>query len=244
MTEEKKYYQDDKPLENKPSPEGTGSRPADRSSKGDDGDRLKKLLIAGIIVILLVLSALVLVFLKKTGRLGGSSRQAGDINITESYYGGDSVNQNNNSSGSSSDNLSSAQGGEPEDTGDSTGIVRMPDPVEISTRLKLPVPKQSGIMSEENIPAGAVRVVGTENGFEPREFTVKSGEETILALTARAERPVVMTFYDSNLAAISIGCGPGETRWVTFTAPLTKGEYAFRNDTIGLNNQTGKMIVK
>jgi len=99
-------------------------------------------------------------------------------------------------------------------------------------------------MTEENIPAGAIRIIGAADGFTPKEFTVEKGKEITLALTARSERPVILTFYDPGMAAVSIGCGAGETRWVTFTVPSRAGEYLFRNDTIGLNGQTGKMIVR
>ncbi|MFA6514622.1 MAG: cupredoxin domain-containing protein [Patescibacteria group bacterium] len=111
-------------------------------------------------------------------------------------------------------------------------------------RMSLPAPLQSEVTTESAIPEGAIKIIGTETGFEPKEFTVKAGEKIVLALTAKGASPVVLTFYNSNMPPVSIGCGPGETRWVTLTAPTTAGEYIFKNDMIGHSNETGKMIVK
>lgn len=111
-------------------------------------------------------------------------------------------------------------------------------------RSTTPAPTQSMVMSEDNIPDGAIRISGTASGFSPSEFTVSPNQEITLALTVRIDLPVVLTFYNPKMAPVSIGCGPGETRWVTFKAPSEKGEYTFRNDIIGHINETGKMIVK
>ncbi len=112
-----------------------------------------------------------------------------------------------------------------------------------SPRLSLPVPAQSAVSSEDQIPAGAIKVYGTEFGFEPFEFTVQAGAEVILALVSQVDVPTILTFYDPNMPAIAIGCGPRETRWITFNAPSQPGEYVFKNDAIGRNTQTGRMIV-
>lgn len=113
-----------------------------------------------------------------------------------------------------------------------------------SVRLSLPVPEQSPVSSEDSIPAGAIKISGLESGFSPSEFRVSPGEEVTLALTSRIDFPVILTFYDANMPAISIGCGPQETRWVTFVAPQVKGEYLFKNDVFGRSEQTGVMIVE
>ena len=85
--------------------------------------------------------------------------------------------------------------------------------------------------------------LGTEFGFEPFEFTARAGEEITLALVSQVDVPTILTFYEPTMPAISIGCGPRETRWITFSAPDKPGEYTFKNDAIGRNNQTGRMIV-
>jgi hypothetical protein len=106
------------------------------------------------------------------------------------------------------------------------------------------VPSQSPVSSEEEIPTGAIKILGLEDGFSPNEFRVGANEEITLALTSRIDYPVILTFYEETMPAISIGCGPMETRWVTFTTPSTPGRYTFRNDVFGKSSQTGVMIVE
>jgi hypothetical protein len=113
-----------------------------------------------------------------------------------------------------------------------------------SPRMYLPVPDQSPVRSEEDIPDGAIKIAGLDSGFSPSEFTVNKGEEITLSLTSRIKYPVVLTFYEETMPAISIGCGPYETRWITFTVPSDPGEYIFRNDVFGKTEQIGKMIVQ
>lgn len=213
---------------NNPVPENNPPVLDQTVSTNQAGDKAKKMLIAGIILILLILITLVFVFLRRSGFLGSSNTT---VNINESFYGEESTTPTpTQTTVNQTDNINI--------------ITRPATEVVAPARLSLPVPEQSAVMSEANIPAGAIKIVGTPNGFEPAEFTVNRNENITLALTAKTERPVVLTFYDPNMAAVSIGCGPGETRWVTIKTPAKAGEYMFRNDTIGLNGQTGKMIVK
>lgn len=111
-------------------------------------------------------------------------------------------------------------------------------------RLSLPVPKQSVVSTEDEVPAGAIKIYGNENGFEPNEFKAGPNQEITLALISKIELPMILTFYEPNMPAVSIGCGPNETRWITFTTPNQLGEYVFRNDAIGRSSQAGKMIVE
>lgn len=111
-------------------------------------------------------------------------------------------------------------------------------------RMSQEVPEQSVVVKLEDVPAGSINIIGTDNGFEPNEFSVSPGQEFTLTLTAQSVSPVVLTFYDEAMAAVSIGCGPGDTRYVTFKAPTKTGEYIFVNDVFGKRNQVGKMIVR
>lgn len=221
----------------------------DQSSEDSDdtgelssgGDKAKKLLLVGIFLVLTVLIVLVFIFLKKSGRLDSPSDNINNALVTsdtDSLETASVVNNNQTTNNKNQETVNVI-------TNEITSVVEAPKVVsDSSSRLSLPTPKQTGIMNEANIPSNAIRIVGTPNGFEPSEFSVDRGEPIILALIARSERPVVLTFYDPNMAAVSIGCGPGEARWVNLTTPTKPGEYMFRNDTIGLNGQTGKMIVK
>lgn len=111
-------------------------------------------------------------------------------------------------------------------------------------RMSQEVPEQSVVIKPEEAPSGSIMIVGTDNGFEPNEFFVSPGQEFTLTLTAQSVSPVVLTFYDPTMAAVAIGCGPGDTRYVTFKAPTKAGEYIFVNDVFGKRDQVGKMIVK
>ncbi len=110
--------------------------------------------------------------------------------------------------------------------------------------LGAPIPDQSMVVPESAVPNQAVKISGTAKGFEPNQFTTSPGQEITLALTSRIDSPVVLTFYSPKMPATSLGCGAGETRYVTFKAPLDPGEYIFKNDIIGHSSETGKMIVK
>ncbi len=113
-----------------------------------------------------------------------------------------------------------------------------------SLRLTLPVPDQSMVSVESDIPEGAIKIEGLETGFSPSEFKVEKGEMVTLALVSRIDYPYILTFYEESMPAISIGLGPQETRWISFKAPDVAGEYQFRNDAYGRTNQKGKMIVE
>ena len=113
-----------------------------------------------------------------------------------------------------------------------------------SLRLTLPVPDQSPVSLESDIPQGAIKIEGLEEGFSPSEFKVAKGEMITLALVSRVDSPYILTFYHESMPAISIGLGPQETRWISFKAPEVKGEYEFRNDIFGKSTQRGKMIVE
>lgn len=111
-------------------------------------------------------------------------------------------------------------------------------------RMSQEVPEQSVVVKLEDVPAGSINIIGTDNGFEPNEFSVSPGQEFTLTLTAQSASPIVLTFYDEAMAAVAIGCGPGDTRYVTFKAPTKTGEYIFVNDVFGKRDQVGKMIVR
>jgi len=185
--------------------------------------------------LLILVVVLVIIFLNKRNRVNVIDTNFSSVGQMVNN-GSNQINNINNQSATVVDERNIIESGE---------STRLPSgQTNDDPRLYLPVPTQSPVSMEEAIPAGAIKISGTESGFLPNEFRVRTGDEVTLALTSRVNAPVVLTFYDSNMAAISIGCGPLETRWVTFTAPNRPGEYVFRNDIIGSTNQTGKMIVE
>lgn len=221
------------------------SAPSDDADSRDDDldEELKKkkkariLIIIEIILLLLVIVLAVIFF---------SSRNKPDVKVSN-YYGTNKISGNSNSNNQiineneapqiEIENSSPIENNNPASVGNEQSGME-------SQRLFLPVPNQSPVSSEEQIPAGAVHVLGMEEGFSPSEFKVKAGEEVTLALTSRIDYPVILTFYDETMPAISIGCGPRETRWVTFTAPQKSGRYIFKNDVFGKSAQVGAMIVE
>ncbi len=104
-------------------------------------------------------------------------------------------------------------------------------------------PQQSSALTEDQIPQDSVRITASrDEGYNPSEFTVSSGDVVNVSVTSVDERVYVFKFRDPSLSAIALGVGPGETRSITFNAP-SRGEYDFYCDVPGCN-VTGKMIVR
>lgn len=162
-----------------------------------------------------------------------------NLGDNKNISGGD-INYNDGSSDRTPDGTSLDGSASETETIGSRPITVIPD----DYRMSLEVPGQSVVVKLEDVPAGAISIIGTDNGFEPNEFFVSPGQEFTLTLTAQSASPVVLTFYDPTMAAVAIGCGPGDTRFVTFTAPTKSGEYIFVNDVFGKRDQVGKMIVR
>lgn len=199
--------------------------------------KIKILIIIEIIFLLLVI-ILAIIFFSSRNKPENKNSNYFEINKT----GSDSILNNqiineNEASQIDMDNPSSVENNSP------TSIISGQPKAE-SQRLYLTVPDQSPVSLEEQIPVGAIKIIGLENGFSPSEFKVEAGEEVTLALTSRIDYPVILTFYDETMPAISIGCGPRETRWITFDAPKDAGRYIFKNDVFGRGDQTGVMIVE
>jgi len=104
---------------------------------------------------------------------------------------------------------------------------------------------QSAFVSQENLPSGTVDlVVSLEKGFIPNQFTVKKGEKVSVAITSEGTLGHTFVFKDSSIR-ISLNAGPGETNFASFVAPSKAGEYAFKCELPGHedNGEVGKMIV-
>ena len=105
-------------------------------------------------------------------------------------------------------------------------------------------PKQSRALTETEIPAEAVKLTITSNGFEPSEFDVKAGAVVTISVTS-GDRTHVFKFDDVGLQGVAIGVAGGETRAITFNAPAA-GDYTFYCDVPGHRGrgETGVMHVK
>lgn len=106
-------------------------------------------------------------------------------------------------------------------------------------------PKQSGALSEAEVPEAAVKLTATTTGFEPNEFSVTAGQAVTLAITS-GDRTHVFKFDDPSLQGVAIGVAGNETRAITFKAPASSGDYTFYCDVPGHRGrgETGVMHVK
>jgi plastocyanin len=102
-------------------------------------------------------------------------------------------------------------------------------------------------LETEEIPEEAIRIgITTAEGFSPSSLEVKKGEEIVLSVTSQDERNHIFKFKDTSLAEVGVAVAPGETRAVTFYAPLEPGEYPFFCRIPGHEHrgEKGVMIVK
>lgn len=107
-------------------------------------------------------------------------------------------------------------------------------------------PQQSNpIASPAELPRAAVKVSISSAGFEPTQFSVKSGEAVTVSITSSDTQTHVFKFDDPSLEAVAIGVGPGETRAITFPAPKA-GTYKFHCDVPGHagRGEVGEMVVR
>lgn len=107
-------------------------------------------------------------------------------------------------------------------------------------------PRQTDVISTSELPANTIKLTVTSEGFSPKEFTVKAGESTNLALTSGDGQTHIFKFDSASLSAVAIGVETKQTRAITFNAPKTPGEYSFYCMVLGHSGrgETGKMIVK
>lgn len=103
-------------------------------------------------------------------------------------------------------------------------------------------PKQE-VVAADKIPAAAIKLSVSDSGFSPKEFTIKSGQEVSLAITAVGSSTHVFIFPIASLMGLQTMVSNQETKVITFTAP-DAGSYGFRDDIPNFRQNTGTMIVK
>jgi plastocyanin len=105
-------------------------------------------------------------------------------------------------------------------------------------------PQQTAALQKYQIPNSALKLSLSAGGFTPRDITAKVGEPITLAVTS-VDGAHTFLFDSPTLSAVNMGINPGETRAVTFDAPVA-GEYTFRCNIPGhdMRGETGKLIVK
>lgn len=103
-------------------------------------------------------------------------------------------------------------------------------------------PKQE-VVAADKIPATAIKLSVSDSGFSPKEFTIKSGQEVSLAITAVGSSTHVFIFPIASLMGLQTMVSNEETKVITFTAP-DPGQYGFRDDIPSFRMNTGTMIVE
>jgi len=105
-------------------------------------------------------------------------------------------------------------------------------------------PKQSGALTQEEIPEEAVKISVSSSGFSPNEFTARPGSAVTISITSE-DMTHVFKFDDPALQAVAIGMGGKQTRAITFNAPEA-GDYTFYCDVPGHRDrgEIGVMHVK
>ena len=103
-------------------------------------------------------------------------------------------------------------------------------------------PRQE-IVAADKVPAQAIKIDMTADGFSPKEFRLKAGAEVTLALNSADGNTHVFIFPNDSLIGLMTMVQSGETKTVTFNAPKA-GSYLFRDDIPAFRANTGTMIVE
>lgn len=103
-------------------------------------------------------------------------------------------------------------------------------------------PKQE-VVAADKVPAKAIKIDMTADGFSPKEFRIKAGAEVTLALSSSDGNTHVFIFPNDSLIGLMTMVQSGETKTVTFNAPPV-GSYLFRDDIPAFRANTGTMIVE
>lgn len=187
----------------------------------------KKILIFAIIIVLIVLVLIIVIALNPK------------------------TNQKNTAQSTTAKNTLNNQTTQTDQTVPSDGNVSVV-PVEVSAP---PIPVSLGLMpgspeapkqeqvEVKDIPAKAVKLEVSDQGFSPKEFTIAANQPVSLAITAVGSNGHVFLFPTASLMALTVMVSGGDTKVINFTAPAA-GSYAFRDDIPRFRANTGTMIVK
>jgi len=108
-------------------------------------------------------------------------------------------------------------------------------------------PRQTApLENTDELSEEVIKITMTAQGINPETFTVSANSPVSLAVTAGDEWGHIFKFNDPQLSAVAVGLIPGETRAITFQAPVTPGEYSIYCDVPGHANrgETAVMVVE
>ncbi|MDO8557558.1 MAG: cupredoxin domain-containing protein [Candidatus Jorgensenbacteria bacterium] len=108
-----------------------------------------------------------------------------------------------------------------------------------------PNAKISGLITASDVPADAIKLGVSSQGFIPNIIGVKAGIRVTIAVTSLDSESHLIAFESPALADVSVGIGSGQIRTVSFIAPPA-GEYAFQCSVPGhaSRGEVGKMIAQ
>jgi len=183
--------------------------------------------------------------------------EGGISNPSTSSGGNEPANSSTTTGGTTNNNPSSTGGTSTETGGSQTTPETNPEtegsdsPVYVPprvVRLDVPpghpdAPQQSAPISRDQLPEGAIEIVANNGKLSPASFTIREGEDTILAFTSGDGKTHVLFFKDPSVQGIAIGIGAWETRTISVRA-TSAGEYRFACSVPGHESRGEKGVMK
>lgn len=107
-------------------------------------------------------------------------------------------------------------------------------------------PMESLPLKPSEIPREAFVIKVKDGSFLPASFDVKTKDKVVMILENEGIHSHIFHFENKSLAAVGIGLMPGESRGITFFAPVAPGEYVFNCAVLSHkeSGEVGKMIVR
>lgn len=107
-------------------------------------------------------------------------------------------------------------------------------------------PKPTGFLTPEGLAKEILQLKVSRVGFEPNQFTTVAGAPTTFSLTSTDNLVHTFVFDHRDLSSLAISVGIGQTKALTFQAPATPGIYNFKCISPGHDEkvETGQLIVK
>jgi plastocyanin len=106
-------------------------------------------------------------------------------------------------------------------------------------------PQASYVVDPGKLPENTIKLSVTSYEIKPAEFRVKAGQAVSLSVTV--DEPVrshLLMFDTPLLNAVRLSLNSGQTKVISFNAPLQTGEYLFFSDMHRERGSVTKMIVE
>lgn len=100
------------------------------------------------------------------------------------------------------------------------------------------------IEDTKKLPESTIKLEVDYKSIEPKEFRVKAGQAVSLSATIVGDRSHLLLFEDGSLNAVRLSLIGGQSKAITFNAPLEPGEYIFYSERYKDIGAFTKMIVE